>query len=73
MAVVQAHEVLVWNMHHEASEKMKLGGEDLRRILLEAWLHVVKQRTGKQIQVVVSKNQALTGLLRRFVFPAILP
>ena len=56
LAVVQAHEALVWNMRREASEAIKLGEEDLRRISFEAWLQAVKQRTGKPIQVMVAKK-----------------
>jgi hypothetical protein len=55
LAVVQVHEDLVWNMRRAASEKGKLGEEDVRRISLEAWLQAVKQHTGKPIQVVVKK------------------
>lgn len=56
LVVVQAHEALVWNMRREASEKVKLGEEDLRRISLEAWLQAVKQCAGKPIQVLVAKK-----------------
>ena len=56
LAVVKAHEALVWNMRREASEKIKLGEEDLHRISFEAWLQAVKQRNGKPIQVVVAKK-----------------
>jgi len=55
LAVLQLHEELVWNMRRAASEKGKLGEEDLRRISFEAWLKAVKQRTGKPIQVVAEK------------------
>ena len=53
---MQTHEVLVWAMRREVSEKTKLGEEDLCRISLEAWLQAVKQRTGKPIQVMVAKK-----------------
>lgn len=55
LAVLQLHEDLVWNMRRAASEKGKLGEEDVRRISLEAWLQAVKQRIGKPIQVVAEK------------------
>jgi len=55
LAVLQLHEDLVWNMRRAASERGKLGEEDVRRISLEAWLEAVKQRAGKLIQVVAEK------------------
>ena len=55
LAVVQAHEDLVWKMRCAASERGKLGEEELRRVSFEAWLQAVKQCTGKPIQVVVKK------------------
>jgi hypothetical protein len=53
--VVQLHGELAWNMRPSASEKRKLGKEDLRRISLAAWLEAVKRSTGKPIQVVSKK------------------
>jgi hypothetical protein len=52
---VQLHEELAWDMRHSASEKGSLSEEDLRNISLRAWLEAVKQRTGKEIQVVSKK------------------
>jgi hypothetical protein len=53
--VVQLHEELAWDMRHSASEKGSLSEENLRNISLRAWLEAVKQRTGKEIQVVSKK------------------
>jgi len=55
LAVVQAHEDIVWNMRRAASERGKLGEEALRRASFEAWLQAVKQCTGKAVQIVVKK------------------
>ncbi len=52
LAVVQAHEEILWNLRRTASEKSKLGEADLHRISLEAWFEAVKQCTGKAVQVV---------------------
>jgi len=68
--VVQLHEELAWNMRHSASEKRKLGKEDLRRISLAAWLEAVKRSTGKPIQVVSKKLKRFIALPQRFVFLA---
>jgi hypothetical protein len=69
-AVVQLHEELAWNMRHSASEKGKLGKEDLRRISLAAWLDAVKRSAGKPIQVVSKKQKRFIALPQRFVFLA---
>jgi hypothetical protein len=55
LAVAQLHEQLAWEARREASEKVSLSEEDLRRISLEAWLEAIKQCTGKEIQVVSKK------------------
>ncbi len=52
LAVVQAHEEIVWNLRRVTSEKGKVGEADLHRISLEAWFEAVKQCTGKAVQVV---------------------
>jgi hypothetical protein len=54
--VAQLHEQLAWDARRLASEKRKLSEEDVQNISLAAWLDAVKQCTGKQIQVVVSKK-----------------
>lgn len=56
LAIVQAHEDLVWKIRLEAEEKGKLSEEDLRRISFEAWLQAVKQCAGKPVQVVAAKK-----------------
>jgi hypothetical protein len=55
LAVLQAHEDLVWNMRRAASERGKLNEEALRRASSEAWLQAVKQCTGKTVQIVTKK------------------
>jgi hypothetical protein len=55
LAVMQAHEDLVWNMRRAASERGKLSEEALRRASSEAWLQAVKQCTGKTAQIVTKK------------------
>jgi hypothetical protein len=55
LAVVQAHEDLVWNMRRAAAERGKLGEEDLRRVSFEAWLQAVKQCSGKAVTIVTKK------------------
>jgi hypothetical protein len=55
LAVMQAHEDLVWNMRRAASERGKLNEAALRRASSEAWLQAVKQCTGKTVQIVTKK------------------
>ena len=55
LAVVQAHEDLVWNLRRAASEKGKVDEAGLRKASFEAWLQAVKQCTGKPIQIVTKK------------------
>jgi hypothetical protein len=55
LAVVQAHEDLVWNMRRSAIERGKVDEEELRRASFEAWLQAVKKSTGKTVQVVTKK------------------
>jgi hypothetical protein len=55
LAVVQLHEQLAWDAKRAASEKGSLSEEDLRNVSLRAWLEAVRQRTGKEIQVVSKK------------------
>jgi hypothetical protein len=55
LAVVQAHEDIVWNMRRAASEKGRLSEEELRRFTFEAWLQAVKQCTGKAVTIVTKK------------------
>lgn len=55
LAVVQAHEDIMWNMRRVASEKGRPSEEALRRFSFEAWLQAVKQCTGKAVQIVTKK------------------
>lgn len=55
LAVLQAHEDLVWNKRRAAAERGRLSEEELRRVSFEAWLQAVKQSTGKAVQIVTKK------------------
>ncbi len=55
LAIVQAHEDLVWKMRCSASERGKLDDAALQKAAFEAWLQAIKQCTGKTIQIVVKK------------------
>jgi hypothetical protein len=55
LAVVQAHEDLVWNLRRSAAERGKVDEEKLRKASFEAWLQAVKKSTGKAVTIVTKK------------------